>query len=130
MVIDSSAILAIAFQEPEARRMAEAIAREPRRQMSAVNWLETLIVAESRHGAEASDATQLLLRELDIEVVPLDLEHMHEALRAWQQFGKSRHPAGLNFSDCCAYASAIVAGEALLFKGSGFVQTDVAIAEW
>lgn len=130
MVIDSSAILAIAFQEPEARRMAGAISHAPRRLMSAVNWLETLMVAESRHGAESGDATLLLMRDLDIEAVPFDLEQMHEARLAWQRFGNGHHPAALSFSDCCAYAAAVVAGEPLLFKGQGFAQTDVAAAEW
>ena len=130
MVIDSSAILAIAFQEPEARRMAGAISHAPRRLMSAVNWLETLIVAESRHGGESADATLLLMRDLDIEAVPFDLEQMHEARCAWQRFGKGRHPAALNLGDCCAYAAAITSGEPLLYKGEYFQKTDVDQAPW
>ena len=35
------------------------------------------------------------------------------------------HPAGLNFGDCFAYALAKETGEALLFKGDDFAQTDV-----
>jgi ribonuclease VapC len=130
MVIDSSALLAIVFQEPEARRMAEAIASAPVRRMSAVNWLESLLVVEARHGGESADATLLLIRDLDIEAVPFDLEQMHEARCAWQRFGKGRHPAALNLGDCCAYAAAITSGEPLLYKGEYFQKTDVDQAPW
>ena len=130
MVIDSSALLAIAFQEHEALRMARAISDAPVRRISAVNWLEALAVAESRHDADSSDAVQLLMRELDIEAMAFDLEQMNEARRAWRRFGKGRHPAGVNLEDCCAYAAAVTIGEPLLFKGDDFTRTDVAVAEW
>ncbi len=130
MVIDSSAILAIVLQESEARRMAEAIARAPGRRMSAVNWLETLMVVEARHGVESADETLLILRDLEIQAVPFDLDQMHEARAAWRRFGKGRHPAGLNLGDCCAYAAAITIGEPLLCKGEDFQKTDVGLAAW
>ena len=130
MVIDSSALLAIVFQEPEARRMAEAIARAPVRRMSAVNWLESLLVVEARHGVESADETLLILRDLEIQSVPFDLEQMQEARAAWQRFGKGRHPAALNLGDCCAYAAAITSGEPLLYKGEDFEKTDVGQAQW
>jgi ribonuclease VapC len=130
MVIDSSALLAIVFQEPEARRMAEAIARAPVRRMSAVNWLESLLVVEARHGVESADETLLILRDLEIQSVPFDLEQMQEARAAWQRFGKGRHPAALNLGDCCAYAAAITSGEPLLCKGEDFEKTDIDQAQW
>lgn len=130
MVIDSSAILAIVLQESEARRMAEAIARAPGRRMSAVNWLETLMVVEARHGVESADEALLILRDLEIQAVPFDLDQMHEARAAWRRFGKGRHPAGLNLGDCCAYAAAITSGEPLLCKGEDFQKTDVELAAW
>lgn len=130
MVIDSSAILAIVFQEPKARQMAEAIVRAPVRRMSAVNWLESLLVVEARHGAESADETLLILRDLEIQALPFDLDQMHEARAAWRRFGKGRHPAGLNLGDCCAYAAAITSGEPLLYKGDDFQKTDVNAAEW
>jgi|SRR5208283_3362384 len=130
MVIDSSAILAISLLEPEALRLVKAIADADVRRMSAVNWLETLMVAESRQGVESADQTLLNLRDLDIELVPFDLEQMQEALLAWRRYGKGRHPAGLNLGDCCAYAAAITSGEPLLYKGADFQKTDVARAEY
>jgi ribonuclease VapC len=130
MVIDSSAILAIVFQEPEAEAFARAIAEAAVRFMSTVSWLETLLVVEGRHGRESSDDALLILRDLEIQAVPFDPEQMHEARRAWQRFGKGRHPAGLNLGDCCAYALAAIRSEPLLFKGDDFSRTDVAGAAW
>jgi ribonuclease VapC len=50
------------------------------------------------------------------------------ARRAFSRFGKGRHPAGLNFGDCFAYALATVRGEPLLYKGDDFARTDVVAA--
>lgn len=130
MIIDSSAILAIVFQEPEAERVAYAIVAVPVRRMSVVNWLETLIVVEARYGAESSDEALLILQSLQIEPVPFDREQMLEARGAWRRFGKGRHRAALNLGDCCAYAAAVTTGEPLLFKGEDFSFTDIARVEW
>ena len=130
MMIDSSAILAIVFQEPCAERMAAAIAASPVRRMSTVNWLETLIVVEGRHGAESADDALLILQDLEVEPVPFDREQMVEARTAWRRFGKGRHPAKLNLGDCCAYAAAVTHAEPLLYKGDDFSRTDLPRAEW
>jgi len=125
MVIDSSAILAIVFQEPESEAFARAIAGDETRLMSTVSWLETLIVVEGRYGPESSDDALLILRDLEIQAVPFDPEQMREARRAWRRFGKGRHPAGLNLGDCCSYALAAIRSEPLLFKGDDFSRTDI-----
>lgn len=130
MVIDSSAILAIVFREPEAEAIARAIAEDSVRIMSAVNWLEVLLVVEGRKGAESSDAALLILNDLEIQTVPFDLEQMREGRRAWRRFGKGNHPAGLNLSDCCAYAFAATRSEPLLFMGEDFSRTDIPRASW
>jgi ribonuclease VapC len=130
MMIDSSAILAIAFQEPEAERMATAIAAASTRKMCAVNWLETLMVVEGRYGPESADDTLLLLQELGVEPISFDRNQMIEARTAWRRFGKGHHPASLNLGDCCAYAASVTTAEPLLYKGNDFPQTDVARAEW
>ncbi len=126
MVIDSSAILAIMLNEPEADYFLDQIVSERRRCMSAVNWLETLIVMEGKHSREQADKTQLALQELEIETIPFDREHVWEAQAAWRRFGKGRHPAALNMGDCAAYAASRIRGEPLLFKGDDFTKTDVA----
>ncbi len=130
MIIDSSAILAIVFGEPEAPRMALAIAQAPVRQMSAVNWFETLMVVEGRYGRASSDETLLILKTLEVEALAFDAAQITEARSAWQRYGKGRHPAALNLGDCCAYATAIITGQKLLFKGEDFGQTDVQLADW
>jgi len=130
MIVDSSAILAIAFAEPEAARLAEAIVRAPVRHISNVNWLETMMVVEGRSGTPVADDVLLILAQLGVQMLQLDAVHMHEAQDAWRRFGKGRHAAALNLADCCAYAAAKVEGRALLFKGSDFTKSDVNQAPW
>lgn len=62
---------------------------------------------------------------MGIDVVGVDREQGVLARRAFARYGKGRHPAGLNFGDCFAYALATVLGDSLLFKGRDFSQTDV-----
>ncbi len=130
MIVDSSAILAIAFQEPEAVRFVSAIVDAPIRHMSSVNWLETMMVIESRAGLLAADDTLLILAQLEVETLAFDAAHMHEAHEAWRRYGKGRHPASLNLGDCCAYAASKIEGRPLLFKGNDFEKTDVEKAPW
>ncbi len=128
MIVDSSAVVAILLREPDARRYARAIQTTSPCRMSVANVLEASIVVESRGGAEAGYALDVLLEQGDIELVPVTTEQLAAARRAWRRFGKGNHPAGLNFGDCFAYALAEATGEPLLFKGADFAQTDVAPA--
>ena len=128
MIVDTSAILAILFREPDAQRFEEAIAADSTRRMSVANLLEASIVAERRGGAVAGDDLDQLLNRFGIEPEPVTTEHLAAARRAWRRFGKGNHPAGLNFGDCFAYALAETTGEPLLFKGADFALTDVAPA--
>ena len=123
MIVDSSAVLAILFDEADARRHAEAIMAAHPCRMSVANVLEASIALE-RRGGHAHDLDMLLERAA-IELVPVTLEHLGAARRAWRRFGKGNHPAALNFGDCFAYALARTAGEPLLFKGNDFPQTDI-----
>lgn len=125
MVIDSSAIVAILLQEPEARALAETIERDPQRFISAANWLESQMVLQGRLGPPGAAMADALFRELRIEIIPLDVRHVHTAMAAWQRYGKGRHAAGLNLGDCCAYATAVLKNQKLLFKGNDFGRTDV-----
>jgi ribonuclease VapC len=126
MVLDSSAVLAVLFDEPERRTFTLSIERDPRRLMSAANVLESALVAESRRGELAGRELDLLLHRADVLLVPVDADQVELARSAWRRFGKGRHPAGLNFGDCFAYALASASGEPLLFKGEDFALTDVA----
>jgi ribonuclease VapC len=126
MVLDSSAVLAVLFDEPERRAFTRSIERDPRRLMSTANFLETSLVAEARRGEPAGIELDLLVHRADVQLVPVDAEHVALARAAWRRFGRGRHPAGLNFGDCFAYALAAASGEPMLFKGQDFSHTDIA----
>ena len=128
MIVDSSAVLAILFSEPDARRHAGAIMVASPCRMSVANVLEASIVVERRGGDTAAHELDTLLESAAIELVPVTVEHLEAARRAWRRFGKGNHPAALNFGDCFAYALAKATGEPLLFKGDDFAQTDIEAA--
>lgn len=128
MIIDTSAILAVLFGEPDAGRYEQAIASAWPRRMSAVALLEATIVVESRGGTAAGHQLDRFLEKAEVELVPVTPEHARAARRAWRRFGKGNHPAALNFGDCFAYALAELSGEPLLFKGGDFSRTDVRVA--
>ena len=128
MIVDSSALLAILFSEPDARRHAGAIMAASPCRMSVANVLEASIVVERRGGDTAAHELDTLLESAGIELVPVTVEHLEAARRAWRRFGKGNHPAALNFGDCFAYALAKATGEPLLFKGEDFAQTDIEVA--
>ncbi len=125
MIIDSSAICAILFREPDARRYAEAIEDAGVNQISALNLLETALVVESRRGRIGGDQLDAFIENADIEVVPVTPELVTVARRAWRRYGRGNHPAALNLGDCLAYALSEMTQEPLLFKGDDFTQTDI-----
>ncbi len=125
MVIDSSALLAVLLGEPQRAVFLDAIAGAATRYISTANVLETGIVIEARRGESAGSEFDLFLKQAGIEPVPVDIEQIEIARMAWRKFGKGRHPAGLNFGDCFAYALAKWLGEPLLAAGADFSQTDI-----
>lgn len=125
MVIDTSALLAVLLDEPEAPAFARAIAAEPRRLLSAFSALETSIVIEAKKGENAGREFDLLVHKAKLDIVIIDAAQVEIARSAWRKFGKGRHPAGLNIGDCCSYALSRFTGEPLLFKGDDFTKTDV-----
>ena len=128
MIVDSSAVLAVLYREPDAERFETAVASVPSSRMSVANALEASIVVEGRGGMAAGHALDLFLKEAMIELAPVTAEQLEAARRAWRRFGKGNHPAALNFGDCFAYALAEVTGEPLLFKGEDFSRTDIEAA--
>ena len=128
MIVDSSAVLAILFSEPDARRHAGAIMAASPCRMSVANVLEASIAVERRGGDTAAHELDTFLETAEVELVPVTVEHLEVARRAWRRFGKGNHPAALNFGDCFAYALARSTGEPLLFKGEDFTQTDIEAA--
>lgn len=125
MVIDTSALLAILFREPEADTLIQAIEQDRRRLLGSVHLLEAALVIEARKGPAGGRELDLLLHKAQITVVNFTGEAAESARAAWRRWGKGNHPAGLNFCDCCAYALSQELGEPLLFKGEDFRRTDV-----
>jgi ribonuclease VapC len=125
MVIDTSAVIAILFGEPETASFVQALADDPKKIISAFNALESAIVIEAKKGEAGGRELDLLLHRARIEIVALNGDQTGLALLAWRKYGKGNHPAGLNIGDCCAYALAKYSGEPLLFKGKDFSQTDI-----
>jgi ribonuclease VapC len=125
MVIDSSAILAVLFKEPERDAFATAIAVSGQRLVSSVNALEAAIVVAARKGPSGVRELDLFFHRAGIEIVSFTAAQLGLAREAWERYGKGHHTAGLNLGDCCAYALARHSGEPLLFKGEDFGRTDV-----
>jgi ribonuclease VapC len=128
MVIDTSAIVAIALDEPEAETFEQRIADSPVRLISAATVLEAAMVIETRLGEAGGVELDLWLLKAGVEIVAVDAEQSDQARRAWRRFGKGRHPAGLNFGDCFSYALSALTQEPLLFKGDDFSRTDIEAA--
>ena len=126
MVLDTSAVLAILFNEPEAPALETAIENDTVRLMAAPSALEAAIVVESRLGEAGGRELDLLLHKARIDVVPFNHEQMELARVGYRRFGKGRHAAGLNFGNCFAYALSLWSGEPLLFVGGDFAKTDTA----
>jgi ribonuclease VapC len=125
MVIDTSAIVAIALNEPDSAELELRIADDPIRLISAATVLETTIVLETRLGDAGGREFDLWLLKVGAEVVPVDAEQIDAARRACRRYGKGRHAAGLNYGDCFSYALALTRGEPLMFKGEDFAKTDI-----
>lgn len=129
MIVDTSAVIAILRDEPEAEACAIAIAAAPRRRISAANFLEAAIVIDGSRDPVASRRLDDLLREAQIVVEPITEAQARIAREAYRDYGRgSGHPARLNFGDCFAYALARETGEPLLFKGEDFIKTDIVSA--
>jgi ribonuclease VapC len=127
MVLDTSAILAVLLNESDADAYRRAIEADPVRLLSAATLIETAIVIETRVGEAGGRELDLLVHKASIEVVAVDAEQADLARDAYRRFGKGRHPAGLNYGDCFAYALSQSVGEPLLFKGDDFRKTDVMV---
>jgi ribonuclease VapC len=121
--------MATLFDEPIRRALTKDIEADPVRLLSAANLLECMLVVEARRGEPTGRELDLLLHRASVATVSVTADHVEIARQAWRRYGKGRHPAGLNFSDCFAYALARSSGEAPLYVGKDFARTDVPRAE-
>ena len=126
MILDSSAVLSLFFNEPLKDVLLDRMEGADFLGIGAPTLAETGIVLTARTRVE-----ELLLyefiRQMDITVIPFTLDHYREAIRAYRIFGKGRHPAALNFGDCLTYAVAKVSGLPLLCVGDDFRKTDLPV---
>lgn len=125
MIVDTSALIAILQEEPEADDLRRALARREAR-ISASTLLEALIVARGKAGSSGTRRLAALMREARLEVVPFDEEQALAAADAHGVYGRGTgHPARLDLGDCFAYSLAYLTGEPLLYVGDGFARTDI-----
>ena len=128
MIVDTSAIVAILFQEPGFEELIEKLGRSETIGIGMPTLAETCIVLTARLGDRAAGMLERFLREIDGIEIPFGEDHWREACGAYQRYGRGRHPARLNFGDCLTYAVAKLAGQPLLFVGNDFSQTDLVAA--
>jgi ribonuclease VapC len=125
MVIDTSALVALLTAEPESDRFVIAIVNAQTRLLAGPSYLETAMVLLKTLGPLAVSRLDGVIAEMEIEVVAFTYEQARIAAAAFQQFGKGRHRAALNFGDCFTYALAKERDEPVLFKGDDFAATDL-----
>jgi ribonuclease VapC len=129
MIVDTSAIVAILRNEPDAESFANSIADSKIRRVSAVNYVEAAAVIDGSRNPIASRRFDEFFREASLVVEAVTPEQAQIAREAYKDFGKgSGHPAQLNFGDCFAYALAKAMSEPILFKGRDFIYTDLVSA--
>jgi ribonuclease VapC len=128
VIVDSSVIIGILRDEPDASAMSSALQQASVCRMSAVTYVEAAVVTDGNRNPVLSRRYDDLLQDLRMQVESVTLRQAEIARQAYQDFGKGRHKAGLNFGDCFAYALAKDLDEPLLFKGDDFRHTDVEIA--
>jgi ribonuclease VapC len=128
MVLDTSAVVAVLFDETERRAFNERIATAPVRLLSAVSRVELTCVVEGRKREQGRADLERFLAEAQIQLVDVNRSHVDLACEAFRRYGRGRHPAALNIGDCFAYALAKATGEPLLYSGDDFSRTDIASA--
>jgi ribonuclease VapC len=128
MTLDSSALIAVLFGEPGHMDLIDRMLEADHVRVAAPTLAETSLVFAGRRHAPGAAEVEALVRELAITIVPFGEAEWRVAVDAFVRFGRGRHKAALNFGDCLAYASAIVAGDTLLYVGDDFRHTDVIAA--
>ncbi|PKQ25180.1 MAG: VapC toxin family PIN domain ribonuclease [Actinobacteria bacterium HGW-Actinobacteria-4] len=129
MILDSSAVCAVAFDEPQGAAVLERIEAAEHLRMSAATMVELAAVLARSGRPEVGRRAERLLAAWDVDIVPFDAAQVQVASQAYREYGRgSGHRAALNLGDCYAYALSATAGEPLLFVGDDFPHTDVEVA--
>lgn len=131
MFIDASALVAMMTNESDANALSQRLLTAVLRLTSPMALWEASVAYSRISGLEPKAAlreVEAYLRPLEIEVMTITPAATAAAVEAYQRYGKGRHPAGLNFGDCFAYACARQLDVPLLYKGDDFSQTDIETA--
>lgn len=128
MILDSSAVVSVIFEEQGHDRLLEAMRDADILAIGAPTLFETGMVAIGRFDLHGRALVSQFLERWNVVVTPFDGRHWRVAVDAFIRYGKGRHPARLNYGDCMTYATARVADLPLLFTGEDFAKTDVAVA--
>lgn len=129
MMLDSSAILAILFREPDWRRLLSALEGAGSIACGTPTLAEAGVVLGNRHGF-SSGKLHRFVQEFGVKELPFGADHWAQAVKAFERYGKGRRRASLNFGDCQAYAVAKLSGQALLFVGDDFSRTDIGSVDY
>lgn len=128
MILDTSAIVAIALKEPDYEMLLKKLVEAHHVGVGLPTLTEAAIVLSARLKQDARGTLSRFLVEGSIATVPFGDAHFSVAIDAWLRYGKGCHPASLNFGDCLSYATAQLAEEPLLCIGNDFSQTDLLLA--
>jgi ribonuclease VapC len=128
LILDSSAIISVIEEEEGFDDLLAALAAAPDVAVGAPTLFESTIVLVTREGAAGRASLLHFLDENEIASIPFGEQHWTIAAEAFVRYGKGRHPARLNYGDCMTYATARLAGDALLCVGDDFAQTDLPLA--
>lgn len=129
VIVDTSALLAVLFGEPQSPRIVAALHQAPGSAAGSPTVFETELVASARRGSRGAEALHRLLKEFGVEEVPFGPAQRRAAAEAFLTYGKGRHSARLNLGDCMTYGTAKIADEPLLCIGSDFARTDLELVQ-
>jgi ribonuclease VapC len=127
VILDSSALVAIATEEPGCLELLEKLDQADTLAIGAATLVETALVLRSRLTMEPRVFLERFLTDWNVNVVPFGEDHWKTAVDAHARFGQGRHKAALNFGDCVSYATAKLADMPLLCTGGDFSKTDLTI---
>ncbi len=128
MILDTSAVVAIAFKEPGFASLVDKLAKASNVAIGVPTLTETAIVLSARLSQDARGLLSRFITEGEVQTIPFADPHFALAIDAWLKYGKGRHKAALNFGDCMSYATAKLANEPLLCVGDDFARTDLLLA--
>jgi ribonuclease VapC len=128
LILDSSAVVSVVLEEEGHDRLVDVIADATHIGIGAPTLFETGMVLVRRLDLPGRGLVAQFMERYEVVVVPFDHRHWSVAAEAFIRYGKGRHPAALNYGDCMTYATAQVTEHPLLFIGSDFAQTDIAVA--